>query len=750
MAKSKRAPVKKKPSAPREPFFNDLTPHAKQSIAALAVGSLGVFFVLSLLTYAGMVGSWTKIVLEYLFGAGSYLAPVACGFFVYAFMNPREDSRVSGSKIFGIIILFLALVGGFELYEATAGGLLGLGVKWPLEFLMGSLASGVFLGALFLIGVFLTFNIGLGLPAFMRSRPLPQDDGFDTSDIDNLQLPPEDDDQATADVDTEADEPVPADKKRTFTDRIGITGDGGKTGSEEFFVSNFVGSYDPPPLSLLSKDKGKAKTGDVKANANTIKRVLKEFGIDVEMDKVEIGPTVTQYALKPAQGVKISRILGLQKELELNLASGTIRIEAPIAGKSLVGIEVPNIERASIGLASMLTSPEYTDSPKPLLVALGKDITGRVQFGNVARMPHALIAGTTGSGKSVAIHNLIISLLFRNSPEQLRFLLVDPKLVELTLYDGIPHLMVPVITEAKRALRAFKWGVNEMERRYGVLQERGVQNVEAYHDKIYHPAKKVWEAGGSDEEEKLELPESLPYIVIVIDELNDLMQAYPRDFEALIVRLAQKSRAVGIHLILATQRPSVNVITGTIKANIPTRIALQVRQQVDSRTILDQIGAEQLIGKGDMLFLSNESGKPTRLQSAFVTEEEIKNVVNYLKKQSDAYGLDHIDLDGANPTEGGIFAGDVSGSGDDADDELFIDAKAVVLEAGKASTSLLQRRLRIGYGRAARIMDVLEEHGVIGPADGAKPREILIGRGGNDTNADVAEEDDGGDNRYMS
>ncbi len=739
-------------AAPREPFFSDLSPHAKQSIAALVVGSLGIFFLLSLLEYAGMVGTWTKIGLEYLFGAGSYLAPIACGFFVYAFLNPREDKHVSGSKLFGIALLFLALVGGFELYEPNAGGLFGLGASWPLVFLMGPIASGVFLGAFFLIGIFLTFNVGIGIPGFMRSKPLPEEDEFDTSDIDSLELPPEALEEPGKPAAGEAadDEVTPSQPKKTLGGIVGgLVGGGSNRNADEFVVTNFVGSYDPPPLTLLGKDKGKPKTGDIKANANTIKRVLKEFGIDVEMDKVEIGPTVTQYALKPAQGVKITRILNLQKELELNLASGTIRIEAPIPGKSLVGIEVPNLERQSIGLATLLASPEYTDSPRPLLVALGKDIPGKVQFANVARMPHALIAGTTGSGKSVAIHNLIVSLLFRNSPEQLRFLLVDPKLVELTLYDGIPHLMVPVITDAKRALRAFKWAVNEMERRYTVLQQRSVQNVEAYHEKIYQPAKKVWEAGGSDDAEKAELPEGLPYIVIVIDELNDLMQQFPREFEALIVRLAQKSRAVGIHLILATQRPSVDVITGTIKANIPTRIALQVRQQVDSRTILDQVGAEQLIGKGDMLFSSAESGKPMRLQSAFVSEEEIKNVVNYLKKQVDAYELDHIDLDSNSPTEGGIFAGDIS-SGDDADDELFQDAKAVVMEAGKASTSLLQRRLRIGYGRAARIMDILEEHGVIGPADGSKPREVLVGRGGmDDTSEDVAQEDEDGDNRYI-
>ncbi len=703
-------------------FFDDLSPHARQSIGALAIGSFGVFFVLSLLGFAGMVGAWTDFALTYLFGAGSYLAPVVCAFYVYAFLNPQENEKISVSKIIGIALLFSATLGLLTLYSQGFGGLIGTAIEWPLQYLMGPLASGVFLGAFLVTGVFLTFNVGLALPNFFARNQDMEDD----EDIDKLILP--DDIETEDESEDTTDEPHTEKKKTTITEKLGIA-----KSADEFVVTNFVGSYDPPPLSLLAKDKGKAKTGDVKANANTIKRVLKEFGIDVEMDTVEIGPTVSRYALKPAQGVKISRIVGLQRELELNLASGTIRIEAPIPGKSLVGVEVPNIEKAHIGLASLLTSPEYTDSPKPLLVALGKDITGRVHFANIARMPHGLIAGTTGSGKSNVIHNLIVSLLFRNSPEQLRFIMVDPKRVELTFYDGIPHLMAPVITDAKRTLKSLKWAVSEMERRYDILQSEKVQNIESYHQNVYHPAKNQWEKDGSDEEERQNLPEPLPYIVIIMDELADMMHSYPRELEALIVRLAQMSRAVGIHLILATQRPSVNVITGTIKANIPTRIALQVASQVDSRTILDQVGAEKLLGKGDMLFVSSESSKPNRLQSAFLSEDEIKNVVNYLKKQNDLQAFDHIDLDSTSQSEGGIFAGSV---GEDDDDELYEDAKAAVLEAGKASTSYLQRKLRVGYSRAARLIDLLEERGVIGAQDGSKPRMVLGGEEAGDDDED--------------
>ncbi len=438
--------------------------------------------------------------------------------------------------------------------------------------------------------------------------------------------------------------------------------------------------------------------------------------------------------------MKIARIVGLQRELELNLAAGTVRIEAPIPGKSLVGIEVPNLEKASIGLASLLASPEFTDSPNPLMVALGKDITGKVHFANVARMPHGLIAGTTGSGKSVMIHNLIISLLFRNSPEQLRFVMVDPKRVELTLYNGIPHLMTPVITDAKKALMALKWAVKEMERRYDILQQQKVQNIASYHKNIYKPAKDAYEkelkvVDNSNEPEENEttsdeshLPEALPYIVIVMDELADLMHAYPRELEASIVRLAQMSRAVGIHLLLATQRPSVNVITGTIKANIPTRLAMQVASQIDSRTILDQVGAEKLLGQGDMLFLSGEMSKPTRLQSAYVTEEELKRVVEFLKGQTGLQELQSLDFDGTDKSPGdeSIFGASLDG---DDDDELYLEAKQAVIDAGKASTSFLQRKLRVGYSRAARLIDLLEERGVVGPQDGAKPRAIIDGGG---------------------
>src|SRR3989344_5631897 len=470
---------------------------------------------------------------------------------------------------------------------------------------------------------------------------------------------------------------------------------------------DFAKSSIPPPLSLLETDKGKPNVGDIKANSNIIKRTLLNFGISVEMDEITVGPTVTRYALKPAQGVKLARIVALQQDLSLALAAHPIRIEAPIPGKSLVGIEIPNKTKSMVGLASLFSDPDFKEGKKPLLVALGRGLSGKSVVANLNKMPHALIAGTTGSGKSVSIHTLITSLLYRNGPDALRLIFVDPKRVELTLYNGIPHLLSPVITKPKQAIMALKWAHKEMDRRYDILESTKVRDIESYHNTIL---KRNAES------------DPMPYIVIVIDELADLMQAYPRELEAGIVRLAQMSRAVGIHLVVSTQRPSVEVITGLIKANIPTRIALQVASQIDSRTIIDQPGAEKLLGRGDMLYLSSDSPQPERLQSAFISEEEVKAVVSYLinsYKDELPNGVDFA-TSNSNGNTTDIFSASMDDGGGD-DDEMYELAKEAILEAGKASTSYLQRKLKLGYARAARLMDMLEERGIIGPSDGAKP-----------------------------
>ena len=478
-------------------------------------------------------------------------------------------------------------------------------------------------------------------------------------------------------------------------------------------------------MSLLEEDSGKPNTGDIKANANIIKRTLANFGIEVEMDEITVGPTVTRYALKPAEGVKLSRIVGLQNDLALALAAHPIRIEAPIPGKSLVGIEIPNKSKSIVGLATLLSDEKFQNSSKPLTIALGRNISGKAVFGNMVKMPHVLVAGTTGSGKSVTIHSMITSLLYRNGPDDLKLILIDPKRVELTLYNNIPHLLTPVITEAKKTILALKWAAKEMDRRYDILEAESVRDIESYHSNIFN--KKNFRSsssqrGGAESGGGLD---RLPYIIIIIDELADIMSTYPRELESAIVRLAQMSRAVGIHLILSTQRPEVNIITGLIKANIPVRVALKVSSQVDSRTILDTGGAEKLLGAGDMLYASGNA-QPERLQSAFISEVEVKKIAKYL---ADVY-RDEVSEEMTLTSESisvdkSIFESTLEDENNQDDDEMYEEARVCVVEAGKASTSYLQRKLKLGYARAARLMDTLEERGVIGPGDGAKPREVL-------------------------
>ena len=479
--------------------------------------------------------------------------------------------------------------------------------------------------------------------------------------------------------------------------------------------------YTPPPYSLLNPEKGKGRANNTKAQAQAIKRTFQNFNIDVEVEEITVGPSFTRYAVRPAEGVRLSRITSLQQNLELALAAHPVRIEAPIPGQSLVGIEVPNSARAVLGLQTLLESKEFSRVKGSLGLVIGKTINGSLLAKSLIKMPHILVAGTTGSGKSVLIHNFILSLIFNYGPQDLRFILIDPKRVELTLYRGIPHLYTNPITDPKKALQALVWIVSEMERRYELLEERGARDVNSYNQSV----------SGDDEH--------LPYLVIVIDELADLMQTFPREIEGNIVRIAQKSRAVGIHLIISTQRPSVNIITGVVKANIPVRIALQVASNIDSRTILDAAGAENLIGAGDLLYSSSESKKSVRVQSAFVTEEEVKRVASYLLKHNGvAEGI--IDVTRKHPTHDAVGA--VGFDGSDDEDELYPEALSVVIESKKASTSLLQRKLKVGYSRAARLIDMLEENGIVGPQIGSKPREILVDTDHTGADADSWSESD--------
>lgn len=481
-------------------------------------------------------------------------------------------------------------------------------------------------------------------------------------------------------------------------------------------------NWQAPSIDLLEKKQAPADAGDVQQNAKIIKDTLSEFNIDVDMEGANIGPKVTQYTLRPPSGVKLTRITALETNIALNLAAQSLRIEAPIPGQKAVGIEVPNRRAADVRLYSILTSKQWKDSNEPLSFAIGKDISGEAMVGELNKMPHLLIAGQTGSGKSVMINTLLTSLLYRNSPSEMKLILVDPKQVEMAPYADIPHLLTPVITEPDKTISALKWAVNEMERRYRLLAEQKIKDIKSYNLKIQTTGKKVTindEEGIPQEHEN----GAMPYIVIVIDELADLMMVAARDVEGLVVRLAQKARAVGIHLVLATQRPSVDVITGLIKANIPARIAFTVASQIDSRTILDQVGAEKLLGQGDMLLLTPSMSKPKRIQGAWVTDDEVLKITNHLHLQSPPqYNDEVVSLPVQLNGKGGVVMDFDSGS----DDAMYKDALRVVVDSGKASASLLQRRLRVGYARAARLIETMEDQGIIGPADGARPREVLI------------------------
>jgi S-DNA-T family DNA segregation ATPase FtsK/SpoIIIE len=695
----------------------------------LALGAAGFLFASSSAKFAGSAGGGAFNFSYDIIGIEALLFPIlliACGVAVLTkrmLVSPR-----TGVGMFFILVAILSFLGIVSPASSLLGGRLGIWSGGTLATLFGFAGAVVLSLVVALIGLALATDIVMlfellqksskkageslatvKLPTLKRRDDEPEEDFEDAAE------------QPSAEVPLEAEVPaVPAEHEPTISVFNSPENMNMAVAGSTVPIPSFDAEYNPPPLSLLGEDKGKPGTGDIKANANIIKRTFQNFGISVEMDEVSVGPTVTRYAIKPAEGVRLSKIISLQNNLELALAAHPVRIEAPIPGKSLVGIEVPNAAKAMVGLGGIMNSPEWHSSTKPILSALGRDISGTPHYVNIAKMPHGLIAGATGSGKSVAIHAVITSLLYRNGPNQLRFIMVDPKRVELTLYNGIPHLLTPVITDPKKAIMSLKWAAKEMDRRYNVLEGHKVRDIESYHKTIFEPAKKKAKPGA-------DIPEAMPYIVIVIDELADIMQTYPRELEAAIVRLAQMSRAVGIHLVLSTQRPSVNVITGLIKANVPTRMALQVASNIDSRTILDGGGAESLLGAGDMLYLSSDMQKPIRIQTAYIAEGEVKKVVEYIKANN-AGDLTSVDLAaGSNavslnePNDAILLAGD----DDDVDDDLYTQAKEAVEEAGRASTSYLQRKLRIGYSRAARLMDILEEKGVIGAADGSRPRDVL-------------------------
>ncbi len=722
--KEKSRNLVRKVTREREPRF-DISQETKNSIFGVIAVILAVLSVLSFFDRAGKAGEVFNTVTKSLFGWGFFIVPFAFVLLGAAFIK-SISRKIYLSAVLGTFIFVLSILAIFFIFgEATTserigqGGYLGIILGLPLLNLVGFTASWVILIAAIFISLLVTLNV----PVY---RLVDKDE--EEKLVDNIVVKKKGE---VVDVEKEAHSTGlrQAAKPHLVAKAIKT-----ELTDQEFVIKHLKpGKWTLPPLELLHRDQDEVITGDINASANIIKRTLGNFGIDVEMGEVSVGPTVTQFTMRPAVGVKLSKITTLNSDLSLALAAHPIRIEAPIPGKSLVGIEVPNKKASLVGLRDMFEHEEYKKSKFFFPLSIGRDVSGNPIFAGLEKMPHMLVAGATGTGKSVCINSLLLSMLYKHSPEVLKLILVDPKRVELTLYNGVPHLITPVITDNKKVLGALKWAVNEMDKRYDALSKSGSKDVFSYNAKITEKTRSTRSTkpqGGEPVESTSSGRESdepiMPFIVIVIDELADLMASYGRDVEAAIVRLAQMSRAVGIHLILSTQRPSVEVITGLIKANITNRLAFQVASQVDSRTILDMSGAEKLLGRGDMLFLAGDVAKPRRLQGANVTEKEVKDVVKFLKTQAEELDLGeeedlHVDFSSAAHIGGGFGHQD-----DDADDELYNDAKEVIVHAGKASASLLQRRLKVGYARAARLLDILEENGIIGPGEGAKPREVYI------------------------
>ncbi len=718
---------------PRRPthtsFAERVNPEISQGLIAILLLIIGTLSLLSFFSLAGLAGKFIDDLLAIVFGQVRYVFPFIL-FLIAISIIKNLKLEYRSTNIVGSILFFLGFNGLIHLQKPTAdmlelalqgygGGLAGM-LALPGALYVGYWGATVVLLGILLVSIIFLFNTSLAqivslhrqvfmalgwfgrqiLLFFSSFKKSPDKVSFKIKGDYSVgdEEPDEAEDDSEEEIEEEEEE-TPAFQHRTI---------GKKQAAEEEEEVPEVKmpiaklkptSYRLPNLDLLLNIKSKPTSGDIKGNAEVIKNTLHNFGIDVEMGEVRVGPTVTQYSLKPSAGVKLTRITALSNDLALALSAHPIRIEAPIPGKPLVGIEVPNQKIAMVTLRELLESEEFKRRAHNMMIAVGKDVAGNVHLADLPKMPHLLVAGATGSGKTVCINTIILSLLYQNTPETLRFIMVDPKRVELTLYNGIPHLLTPVITDSAKTINALKWTIGEMERRFDTLAAAGKRDILSYNK---------------------DAAEKLPYIVFVIDELADLMATAAADVEAGIIRLAQMARAVGIHLIVATQRPSVEVITGLMKANIPGRIAFSVASIIDSRTILDCPGAEKLLGRGDMLYLTADLSKPKRLQGAYVSEEEMKEIINYLRgDEPPVYDESIVSKGGAAGTM------NMFGGPSDDHDPMFEEAKQCVIESGKASASLLQRRIKVGYARAARLLDELEEAGIVGPADGAKPREVF-------------------------
>lgn len=730
MAKKKKISRKKKAIKPTSIPQHDLPNGFWAQVGAVGLIAISLLFIVAWFHAGGPVLDWIYTTTLTGIGYSVYVIPVL---FIYIAIEifRAENNRLSLAMKLATasaILWFSALFGLLENGGESTGGIVGEFInKGMLIVVNSSVAAFIYI---LLIAITLLFILRVSPGTVIKKiwefgrrdmsdqeanvkvmRNAAAIDGADSKGIGEFKL--------SASVPTvNAKEAAAAEKNQS---KFGQSG-GSHDKSETALVTVSDPNWKAPSLDLLEQKQSPADAGDVQQNALTIQNTLREFDIDVKMEGANIGPRVTQFTLRPPSGVKLTRITALETNIALNLAAQSLRMEAPIPGQKAVGIEVPNKKAADVRLYSVLSSPKWEKDNKPLSFAIGKDIAGEVIIGDLNKMPHLLIAGQTGAGKSVMINTLLTSLLYRNSPSDLKLILVDPKQVEMSSYEDIPHLLTPIITEADKMISALKWSVNEMQRRYTLLAENKVKSIEAYNNKIQSSSAKVSVA---DDDGVLQEHENgaMPYIVIVIDELAELMMTAPKDVEGLIVRLAQKARAVGIHLVLATQRPDANIITGLIKANVPAKIAFTVASQINSRIILDEVGAEKLLGSGDMLFRTAEMGKPKRVQGAFVGDSEIHKINDYLRMQSPPQYNDEVVSQPVhlNGKGGVVMDFDVSN-----DDDLYKDAVRVVIDSNKASASLLQRRLRVGYARAARLIENMEDQGIIGPADGARPREVLI------------------------
>jgi DNA segregation ATPase FtsK/SpoIIIE, S-DNA-T family len=688
---------KQQPPTRKIPNLN-LKEETKKTIAGLACFGIALLLILSFFQLAGPLGQNTYRAFLYLLGWVYFFSPVILIIAGAIFLGSIKKD-IYASTVIGLLLFSFSILGISDIITPDSTGFFGRIFGYLERFLgfWGGLAIYLIIG---LIGLVIAFEFSFDFLKKKKGDEENEDDEF--KPVKKVEI------KSNGKILKEGTPTKEEPKiKESEVERPMV--------ASKIKKDRTISNWNFPPLDLLESDSGKPTSGDIKANVNIIKRTLANFGIDVEMDEVSVGPTVTRYTLKPAEGMKLSKIVNLQNDLSLALAAHPIRIEAPIPGKSLVGIEVPNKTKTSVRMKNLLSLDKFWDSTL-LTIPLGRDVSGEQIFTDIAKMPHMLVAGSTGSGKSVSVHSILVSLLYKNTPETLRLLLIDPKRVELTAYNGIPHLISDVIIQPKKTIMALRWAVLEMDKRYNELLEAKVRDINSYNQKSLKDKKPL-----------------MPYIVVVIDELADLMAAYGREVEGSIVRLAQMARATGIHLIVSTQRPSVEVITGLIKANITTRIALQVASQVDSRTILDTSGAEKLLGQGDMLYLAAETSKPKRIQGVFVSEAEVTRINKFIIENNEEYSAENADKETFEEELQQSFAIAQSGGGienfgafDDSGDELYPEAYKIVVESQKASASFLQRRLRVGYARAARLLDLLEDKGVIGPGDGAKPRDVLI------------------------